>query len=283
MSLTGQCLCGAVRWAIDGPVLSMSHCHCSMCRKHHGSLFATYVVTPPDGVRWLQGEDRIVAYKSSEQGSRPFCGTCGSSVPVVFEDEGIAASPAGGLEGDLGLRPKHHMFAGSAPSWGPIIDDLPRHKAYPPGVDSEPVERPSPNEEPGLALGSCLCGAIAFEADVEAMILGRNCHCSRCRRHTGAAHASNLFAPMGAVRFRRGEELRTIWKLPEADRFASGFCSRCGSIVPRPIEALGRYLIPMGSLDTDPGMGPSCHIFAGDKAPWFEITDGLPQHQAYAP
>jgi hypothetical protein len=88
---------------------------------------------------------------------------------------------------------------------------------------------------------------------------------------------------MDAVRFRRGEELRTIWKLPEAERFATAFCSRCGSLAPRPIPQLGRQLVPMGLLDTDPGLRPSCHIFVADKAPWFEITDRLPQHRGYPP
>ena len=283
MSLAGRCLCGAVQWAMDGPILSMKHCHCSMCRKHHGALFATLVVTPASGFRWLEGEDRIVSYRSSEHGERPFCGACGSSVPIVFEDEGLAASPAGGLSGELDARPDGHMFASSAPSWGQITDALPRHDAFPPGVEGEPVDRPTAPAEAGLMLGGCLCGAIAFEADAGEAILARNCHCSRCRAHTGAAHASNLFVPIGALRFRRGEELRTIWKLPQADRFASAFCSRCGSIAPRPLEALGRYLVPMGALDTDPGMTPSCHIFVADKAAWFEITDRLPQYEGYSP
>jgi hypothetical protein len=254
-----------------------------MCRKHHGSLFATWLAVAAADFEWLQGQEAIVSYRSSDQGLRPFCGTCGSSVPVVFEAEGLAASPAGSLQGDIEARPEQHMFAASAPAWGPISGALPRHDAYPPDIPGEPVERAAPPAEPGLVLGGCLCGAIAFEADADQLVLGRNCHCSRCRTLTGSAHASNLFLPLDALRFRRGEELRTIWRLPEADRFASAFCSRCGSIMPRPIETLGRYLIPMGSLDTDPGMTPSCHIFVADKAAWFEIADGMPQYEGYSP
>jgi len=283
VNATGRCLCGQVRWAIHGPVHSMAHCHCSMCRKHHGALFSTWLAVAAADFEWLQGLDGIVAYRSSDQGLRPFCGTCGSSVPVVFEAEGLAASPAGSLEGEIEARPERHMFAASAPAWGAMADDLPRHDAFPPGIEGQPVERPTPDTEPGLILGGCLCGAVAFEADADQLVLGRNCHCSRCRALTGSAHASNLFLPLDALRFRQGEALVIIWKLPDAVRFASAFCSRCGSIMPRPLEALGRYLIPMGSLDTDPGMAPSCHIFVADKAAWFQIADRLPQYEGYAP
>ena len=279
MSVTGACLCGAVRWAAEAPFTAMSHCHCSMCRKHHGALFATYATTSADGLRWLKGEDQIRSWIPS----RPFCGTCGSTLPVTLPRQGVAYCPTGPAEGELGVRPQLHIFAASKPAWSEITDDLPQVAAYPDGVDARPVERLAVTPEPGLMLGSCLCGEMAFEADLDAAVMARNCHCSRCRRQTAAAHASNLFVRMDALRFRRGEELRTIWKLPQAERFATAFCSRCGSLAPRPIPALGLQLISMGLLDTDPGMLPACHIFVHDKAPWFEITDQLPQYEGYPP
>ena len=49
--LQGRCLCGAVHWSYDAPFSAMLHCHCSLCRKHHGTLFATTVVGP---VRWIE-------------------------------------------------------------------------------------------------------------------------------------------------------------------------------------------------------------------------------------
>ncbi len=282
MSVQGRCLCGGVRYELDAPFRSMVHCHCSMCRKHHGALFATFLTGPIGRFRWLAGEALVGVYTSSAGVERRFCRTCGSSLPDLWDAEDEVCCPAGGLEEDPGMRPDHHIFAESAPEWAPITDGLPRFAAYPPGVGGE-IDRLAVRPEPGLILGGCLCGAMAFEVDAEAVVLARNCHCRRCRRHTGAAHASNLFVALDAVRLRRGEELRTLWKLPEAERFASGFCSRCGSIAPRPIPQLGRCLIPMGALDTDPGMRPSSHIFVASKAPWFEITDGLPQYEGYAP
>lgn len=283
MSIEGACLCGGVRYALDGPLQSMTHCHCSMCRKHSGAAFMTFVTSPLGSLRWTAGEDLIRRYRASEAGDRCFCGVCGSSLPDEFQAWGIVAAPAASLKGELGLWPQSHMFVASKASWYEITDRLPQYPAYRPSVDLPDLERPEVAAEPGLVLGSCLCGAIAYEADADRMIQARNCHCTRFRHQTAAAHASNLFAPLGALRFRRGEALRVIWKLPEAERFATGFCGQCGGIVPRPIEKLGRYLIPMGSLDTDSGVRPSSHIFVADKAPWFEITDGLPQYEGYPP
>jgi len=46
--VTGSCLCGTVRWKMEGPYERMSHCHCSMCRKSHAAPFATYIVVARD-------------------------------------------------------------------------------------------------------------------------------------------------------------------------------------------------------------------------------------------
>jgi hypothetical protein len=79
----GSCLCGAVQFE-TGLLTTMVHCHCSMCRKHHGAMFATFLTGAEDGFRWLAGQERIETYRSSEHGFRPFCRTCGSVVPVVL-------------------------------------------------------------------------------------------------------------------------------------------------------------------------------------------------------
>ena len=55
----GSCLCGTVRWAIEEPFEEMSHCHCSMCRKVHGTPFGTYLVGAKTNFQWLGGEDAI--------------------------------------------------------------------------------------------------------------------------------------------------------------------------------------------------------------------------------
>lgn len=275
----GSCLCGAVRFEA-GPLENMVHCHCSMCRKHHGAMFATFLTGPASSFRWLSGEEQVAVYRSSENGLRPFCRVCGSVTPAVLPHMGVAFVPAGALEGDPGARPLLHMFAASRASWYPITDSLPQHAEYPPEFGAgKSVERPSPPPKPGIAQGSCLCGDIAWEFAGSPERV-QNCHCSRCRRARSAAHATNAFYRREQLAWIRGDERIVSFPLPGAKRFGQDFCRRCGSPVPRVVAATGYVVTPCGSLDSPLARGPIGNIFVADKATWFTITDGLPQWDA---
>ena len=273
----GSCLCGAVQFEA-GPYDSMVHCHCSMCRKHHGAMFATFLMGSADSFRWLAGEDSVAVYRSSEKGLRPFCRTCGSVAPTILPELGIAFLPAGNLEDDPGIRPELHMFAASSTPWFPITGELPQSERFPPGFeDGESVDEPPlPPPPPGVIRGRCLCGNVAFELKGEPEIL-QNCHCSRCRRARSAAHATNAFFKREQLSWTRGEENVTNFALPGAKRFGQAFCRHCGSPVARVVASTGYVVVPCGSLDDAPGKLPRGHIFTGNKAPWHEIADGLPQ------
>ena len=274
--VNGSCFCGTVRYEVSGPFNSMMSCHCSMCRKHHGSAFATYVSAPIDQFHWVQGEDAILEYKSSEQGTRNSCSVCGSAVPMMMPAYSLALLPAGPLEGDLGIKPEAHIFVGSQAPWHTITDDLPRHEAFPPGFGAAGLERPKIEPQPGVTAGSCLCGAVAYEATGEPIFM-QSCHCMRCRRARGAAHGTNIFFKAAQFRWTRGEDLIAEYKLPEARFYTAAFCSQCGAGVPKVSLERGVAVIPAGSLDTDPPMRPQRHIFTNYKASWFEITDAIPQ------
>jgi hypothetical protein len=273
----GSCLCGAVQYEA-GPFGSMEHCHCSMCRRHHGAMFATFLTAPREGFRWISGEDEIVTYRSSERGLRPFCRRCGSVVPVMLVDWGDTVFvPAGNLADDPGIRPERHMFASSAADWFPITGALPRHATRPPEFGAmKVVENPAAAAKPGAVEGHCLCGAVAFELSGSPEIV-QNCHCSRCRRARSAAHATNAFFRKEQLAWLRGEENVVNFSLPGAKRFGQAFCRRCGGKVPRVAAATGYVVVPCAGLDGGPGQPPRGHIFAGSKASWYEITDGLPQ------
>lgn len=272
----GSCLCGAVQFE-SGPFDSMMHCHCSMCRKHHGAMFATFLRAGSDGLRWLSGEEQVVIYPSSARGLRPFCRICGSVMPVVVPHLGSAFIPAGNLEDDPGLRPALHLFASSRASGFPITDSLPQYTAFPPEFgDGESVENPLPEPRPGVTQGRCLCSDIAWELRGPPERV-QNCHCSRCRRARSAAHATNAFFRREQLAWTRGEEKITSYALPGAKRFGQDFCRRCGSPVPRVVTSTGYVVVPCGSLDSPLEKRPLGHIFTGSKAPWYEITDGLPQ------
>lgn len=125
--------------------------------------------------------------------------------------------------------------------------------------------------------GSCLCGAIHFEID-QVPSWSHHCHCSRCRKIRGSGFASNAFVPLESLKYTSGNSLLRRYKLPEAERFGHVFCSECGSSLPFENTARAVAVIPMGSLDDDPGRMPDAHIFVESKASWDLIRDDLPRH-----
>ncbi|HUP21363.1 MAG TPA: GFA family protein [Thermoanaerobaculia bacterium] len=278
----GSCLCRGVSWEIAGRLSQMSHCHCSRCRREHGSAFATYAGTREEGLRWTRGKDLVATFQSSPTVTRVFCSVCGSVVPERFGSEQVSV-PAGCLDDDPGCRPGAHIFAASKASWYEIPNDgLPRYPAYPPGIPTPEVaprqETPAPTR-PDVLRGGCLCGGVAYEAGpARAMI---HCHCSRCRKARAAAHGTNVFADPAGFRYTRGEELLRRYKVPEAARFGTVFCGRCGGSLPGAPGASPNVVIPAGSLDDDPGPVPQIHVFVQDKAPWFEIHDAHPRCEGY--
>jgi hypothetical protein len=279
---TGRCLCGTVRYEIDGPFSNMAHCHCSMCRKHHGAAFATFVGAPIGGFRWLKGESEIDSYQSSRQGTRSFCRHCGSVAPMLLPDMGMVLCPAGNLEGDLGIKPQAHWFVGSKAPWYAITDLLPQHAEYPPEFDIKGVERGHAEGKAGVVTGSCLCGDVRFELEGAPFRMW-HCHCSRCRRARSAAHASNVFYKFAQLRFLSGADRITDFKVPEARLFGVAFCRRCGSEVPRAVRERDVAVVPGGSLDQDPGIRALAHIFVASKAKWDDITDTTPQYAEVPP
>jgi hypothetical protein len=278
----GQCLCGTVRYEVSGPFNTMMSCHCSRCRKHHGSTFSTFVSSPHDGFAWRSGQDAIVGYASSENSMRYSCNTCGAVVPILMPKFGLALCPAGQLEGELGITPQAHIFAASRAPWYSFTDSLPRHDEYPPEFGAAALPSRTVESKPGMTQGSCLCGDVAYEASGDPLFMF-NCHCQRCRRARGAAHGTNIFFKVDQFRWVRGEDKVVDYKLPAARFFAVAFCRGCGGGLPRISQERGIVVIPAGSLDTEPAISPQAHIFVGSKAGWFDITDSLPQHVEMPP
>lgn len=279
--VSGHCVCGAVSWSYDEPFTTMLHCHCSVCRKHHGTLFATTVVGPLESFHWRSGTEKIGTWMSSPRERRSFCAACGSKVPRVDHDSKRVFMPAGALEGELGIRPQLHLFVASRPAWHQLTDALPRHDAYPPGW-GEALETALRPTRAGVASGSCACGRVHFELEGRPLLM-MHCHCSRCRYARGTAHATNLGWKLDALRFIAGEECVTDFDLPGAQFFGTSFCSHCGGFVPRRSPGRGWAIVPVGTLDTDPDITARAHQFVASKVPWYEITDGVPQYPEAAP
>ena len=280
--LSGSCLCGEIAFEIDGPVAPLSHCHCSICRKLHGTAFGSFVAASAKSFRWLRGVERIRRFESSPGTFRGFCPRCGSVVPAAPGGETVFV-PLGLVDGDPKLGPLPHIFVGSKAPWHEIADDAPRFDAFPPGIGTGSPTKRATEPKPGVVRGACLCGAVAYEVDapLEGVIVC--CHCSRCRRARAAAHATNFFAPLAHFRWLRGADRVDSYKVPEAERFTQAFCRDCGSPVPRANPVSQMAVIPAGSFEDDPGVREGAHIFVKSKAPWYAIHDALPQYSEYRP
>lgn len=123
-------------------------------------------------------------------------------------------------------------------------------------------------------IGSCLCGAVAFEIDgsFESFYL---CHCDHCRKDSGSSYAANLFSSTASLKWLRGEDKVTQFTLPST-RHSRSFCSTCGSAVPS-LQMGGTLLVaPAGSLDSDVPLRPSAHIFTASRANWDQELEAIP-------
>jgi hypothetical protein len=271
--MQGSCLCGELRWQADGGLTLASHCHCSRCRKAHGTAYGTYAETPERG---FSSRGTAARFESSPGFFRYFCARCGSVAPGDAPG-GVRFVPLGGLDGEPAVRPEAHIFVASRAPWFELSDSLPRFDAYPPGMGAPALPDRASRDAAGSIRGSCLCGGVGFVI-TEPPALARFCHCSRCRKARAAPFASNLFVPESGIRFTRGASQLVSYKIPDALRFTQCFCVVCGGKLPRIDPERKLAVVPMGALDDDPGVRPREHIFVGSKAAWDEITDGLEQH-----
>jgi hypothetical protein len=125
--------------------------------------------------------------------------------------------------------------------------------------------------------GKCYCAAVRYRVADE-FVYAMNCHCSNCRAATGSA-----FKPFGGIEREKLEVTEGASKLLVVgdDEGNDTRCAACGSFLFSVVRD-GEYVhVAFGSLVDEPTLRPTKHIFVGSKAPWFEITDDLPQFEEY--
>jgi hypothetical protein len=131
--------------------------------------------------------------------------------------------------------------------------------------------------------GTCLCGEVAFEV-TERPIRFIYCHCRSCQKSTGSVHAANLAFPPGSLRWTHGEDLIELFvETRENPGFPRRFCKRCGAPVPKLSRNRQFWVVPSGSLDSDPGMMPQANIYWAEHAPWYVSADNLPKNEGSLP
>jgi len=123
--------------------------------------------------------------------------------------------------------------------------------------------------------GACGCGAVRYEV-VDAFLYAANCHCSRCRAATGTAFKSFAGIERQKLAIICGQDtLLVVGEENENDTR----CGACGALLFSVVRGGDFVHVAMGSLVDVPSIRPTEHIYVGSKAPWFEITDDLLQHE----
>ena len=128
-----------------------------------------------------------------------------------------------------------------------------------------------------ILAGECFCRAVGY-AVADEFAYAMNCHCANCRRTTGAA-----FKPFAGIArdklsvIRGADKLKTYGDEANHDTH----CGRCGSLLYSVVREGAFVHVAMGTLVDDPSIRPTAHIFVGSKAPWFVITDDLPQYREH--
>jgi hypothetical protein len=126
--------------------------------------------------------------------------------------------------------------------------------------------------------GRCECGAVQYTVADE-FLYAMNCHCSNCRAATGSAFKAMAGIEREKLEFTRGQDALLIVGTDDENHTR---CAACGSLLLSVVRDGAYVHVALGSLVDSPSIRPAAHIFVGSKAPWFEITDDLPQFEEHA-
>src|SRR5918993_254904 len=135
--------------------------------------------------------------------------------------------------------------------------------------DSDPTSR--------VLNGACECGAVRYRV-ADAFRYALNCHCSRCRAATGSAFKAFAGIEREQLEVTDGQDGLLVFG---DETLNDTRCGTCGSLLFSVVRDGAYVHVALGSLVDPPGLPPTKHIFVGSKAPWFEITDDLPQFEEY--
>lgn len=266
-AVTGGCLCGAVRYRVEGALRETAHCHCTMCRRTSGAPLVTWTVCSPQHFHWTAGAP--ARYASSPGCERTFCAVCGAK--LTFTDTkrpGDVDIAVGSLDAPGIAPPQSQIYGGSRLSW---IDIDPR---IPFRAGDEPPAVPSGSATPSAShAGACFCGGVRFTV-TGAPMRSSLCHCGLCRRETGGPFGAGGVWPRDAVTRSGGTTAYA-----SSDNARRHFCPTCGATVFfEDLADPGVWEVMLPLLDDPSDLAPSCHLFAGNAVPGLVMGDDLPRY-----
>ena len=129
---SGSCLCGEVRFEIDGEFERFYLCHCEYCRKDTGSAHAANLFSSTAVLKWLSGADKVTQFNlPATRHCKAFCRTCGSALPRSQVNGEPLVVPAGSLSTEIRRRPDAHIFVSSRASWDESLENIPMIERLP--------------------------------------------------------------------------------------------------------------------------------------------------------
>jgi hypothetical protein len=127
-----SCLCGGLRYEIQGEIGDIVQCHCRKCRKANGTAFATNAPIKKADFKIVQGEHLLKKFQSSATTQRCFCADCGSPIiSIKTETPDLYRLRIGTLDTPLQQKPTQHIFAASKAEWDTICDGFVQHDGRP--------------------------------------------------------------------------------------------------------------------------------------------------------
>jgi hypothetical protein len=124
-TLTGGCLCGAIRFELTSPPYTAGYCHCTRCQRRTGTAASPQARVDGNAFRLLSGEQELRSWRHSDGGfEKLFCGRCGAHLLSRNPDDRSQLSVRmGAFDGDPGIRPSWRAFVAYAAPWEPVPDD----------------------------------------------------------------------------------------------------------------------------------------------------------------
>jgi len=127
---SGSCLCGAVRFEVEGAFERFYLCHCQYCRKDTGSAHAANLFSSTAVLHWICGQDKMTSFDlPATRHGRSFCSVCGSALPG--QQGRLLVVPAGSLDCDVVLKPDAHLFMASRANWDEGLERVPKLDGLP--------------------------------------------------------------------------------------------------------------------------------------------------------
>ena len=272
----GGCLCGAIRYHIDGDVLRAGLCHCTVCRRASGAPLHAGAVLDRNAFSLVRGKPKT--YRSSERGVRHFCGDCGTQLffePLDQPDHweiGIAT-----LDDPEIIRPSFQIWDDSRIAWLRIQAPEP---VYRQGRGSQRATapgkpRPASGNAPEGLEGGCLCGQLRYRLAAPLQHLC-HCHCAMCRHSCGEPVVSWASLARKDLEVVAGR-FTTYRSSAKAVR---RFCGDCGTQIVFDHEDEADLLdISVGSLDRPELASPAYHIFPERRISWLDLDPHLPTRE----